>query len=232
MADWKELPRRFGKLYSALDNQALSRPVGTVEVAKTECKKVTRTFKHNAYEIVKVDLADATRGNIVESLRGTPTHPFFTSTGMVAMGELKPEMKVITRRGPPLEVKSVTREAHPEGVDVYNLEVEGDHTYFVGTAQGGAWVHNDCAGATLGDLSGLRLSAILKKLEEGGFAERPVAPGSNSPYRTFLHPDGSKVSIDTANKVAKVNGPRIWESAGARKFAPRIGPHNQPYIDE
>ena len=33
---------------------------------------------------------------------------------------------------------------YPHGVTVYNFEVEGDHTYFVGTANGGAWVHNDC----------------------------------------------------------------------------------------
>ena len=29
-----------------------------------------------------------------------------------------------------------------EGYDVYNFVVEDDHTYFVGKANGGAWVHN------------------------------------------------------------------------------------------
>ena len=110
----------------------------------TEFKKVTRTFKHTAYEIVKLELAGEATGKVVDSLRGTPEHPFFTPTGIVAMGELKPEMKVITRRGPPLVIKSVTREHHPEGIPVYNFEVEGDHTYFVGKAEGGTWVHNTC----------------------------------------------------------------------------------------
>jgi len=38
-------------------------------------------------------------------------------------------------------------EYHPEGVKVYNFEVEGDHTYFVedGTgSQTAIWVHNKC----------------------------------------------------------------------------------------
>ena len=79
-------------------------------------------------------------------LRGTVEHPFFTPSGKVGMGDLKPGMLVISRRGPPLVVKSVTREAHPEGIAVYNFTVEGDHTYFVGKANGGAWVHNTCFG--------------------------------------------------------------------------------------
>ncbi|HZO88609.1 MAG TPA: polymorphic toxin-type HINT domain-containing protein, partial [Chthonomonadaceae bacterium] len=95
---------------------------------KTEFKKVVRIFKHTVYEIVKLELTDGSPGKVVDSLRGTPQHPFFTPSGMVAMGELKPEMKVITRRGPPLVVKSVTREPHPQGIPVYNFEVEGDHT--------------------------------------------------------------------------------------------------------
>jgi hypothetical protein len=32
--------------------------------------------------------------------------------------------------------------------DVFNLEVENDHTYFVGTT--GAWVHNTCCGGAGG----------------------------------------------------------------------------------
>ena len=110
----------------------------------TEFKKVTRTFKRTAYEIVELELADAKTDKIVDSLRGTPEHPFFTPGGMIAMGDLQPEMKVTTRRGLPLVVKSVTRKHHPEGIVVYNFEVEGDHTYFVGNAEGGTWVHNKC----------------------------------------------------------------------------------------
>ncbi len=37
-----------------------------------------------------------------------------------------------------------SRETHPEGVSVYNLEVRGTHTYFVSTQC--VWVHNLCKG--------------------------------------------------------------------------------------
>jgi len=42
-------------------------------------------------------------------------------------------------------VASLVRHSDAAGVAVYNLEVEGDHTYFVGNTSGGVWVHNDCA---------------------------------------------------------------------------------------
>jgi hypothetical protein len=35
-------------------------------------------------------------------------------------------------------------ERHNNPTTVYNFVVEDTHTYFVGTANGGVWVHNDC----------------------------------------------------------------------------------------
>lgn len=52
--------------------------------------------------------------------------------------------QVVTRAGPQLAIAKVEKEQHPSGVAVYNLEVAGDHTYFVGDADGGVWVHNAC----------------------------------------------------------------------------------------
>lgn len=170
---------------------------------KTEFKKVTRTFKHTAYEIVKLELADGATGKVVDSLRGTPEHPFFTPTGMVAMGELKPEMQVITRRGPPLIVKSVTREPHPEGIAVYNFEVEGDHTYFVGKAEGGTWVHNTCL--TVEELENAYNSATAPykggPLSEAGRALAKHNPVSR-PGSAFPIPRGGPTAInDLAHDV-------------------------------
>jgi guanyl-specific ribonuclease Sa len=135
------------------------------QTGQVEFKKVTRTFKHTVHEIVHLELADSKTGKVVESLRGTPEHPFFTPSGKVAMGQLKAGMQVITRRGPPLVVKAVSREHHLEGIAVYNFEVEGDHTYFVGTANGGAWVHNTCpAWITPGSLPDEEAEAIQNSL--------------------------------------------------------------------
>lgn len=112
------------------------------QTGKTEIKTVASTFKHDAYELVQLELADAQTGAAMGELRGTPEHPFFTPEGMVPMGKLEAGSKVVTREGATLVVKSAKRESHPEGVAVYNFKVEDDHTYFVGEANGGVWVHN------------------------------------------------------------------------------------------
>ena len=104
---------------------------------KTEYKRVTRTFKHKTTELVALAIADKKSGKVVEVLRATPEHPFFTARGLVAAGQLGIGTELVTRAGPALVVKSIVREHHPEGVWVYNLEVEDDHTYFVGQANGG-----------------------------------------------------------------------------------------------
>jgi len=160
---------------------------------KTEFKKVARTFKHTAYEIVKLKLADGKTGKVVDTLQGTPLHPFFTPSGMVAMGDLKSEMKVITRRGPPLVVKSVIREPHPEGIAVYNFEVEGDHTYFVGKAEGGTWVHNDCseiARAITGKFENLQCeackNALVKAFRKNGISGEVVEIADKQGYKFIL----------------------------------------------
>ena len=101
-------------------------------------------YQHTAYDIIPLDLADK-NGQIVDSIKGTPEHPFFTPNGLVEMGKLQPGMEVISRDNDHvLFVKTVKRESHPEGILVYNFEVEDDHTYFVGQANGGVMVHNNC----------------------------------------------------------------------------------------
>ena len=57
---------------------------------KTSVRTVTRTFKRAAYALVRAEFSDAVTGKVVETIRGTPEHPFFTPSGMVAMGKLKP----------------------------------------------------------------------------------------------------------------------------------------------
>jgi hypothetical protein len=65
-----------------------------------------------------------------------------TSKGWVGMGSLGIGTEILTRAGPRLVVKSVVRKYYAGGVKVYNFTVDGKHTYFVGDALGGAWVHN------------------------------------------------------------------------------------------
>ena len=118
------------------------------ETGKNEFKRVTRTFKKTATELVELKLANAKTGEVVDTIKGTPEHPFFVEGGsMVPMGKLKAGTKVLVHTGPALIVKSIKRETKAQGVPVYNLEVEEDHTYFVGKSS--AWVHNNTRSLSL-----------------------------------------------------------------------------------
>ena len=73
-------------------------------------------------------------------------------SGWVEAGSLGIGTSLVTRAGPKLSVQSVTwhrdtvaQLAAQGGVGsqtVYNLTVEDDHTFFVGSTGGGTWVHN------------------------------------------------------------------------------------------
>ena len=120
----------------------------SLETQQTEYRKVVRTFQHLAHDTVTVEFADAKTGQVVDTLTATPEHPFYVvGRGMTALGSLGIGTLVVTRAGPSVVVHSLVRQHSAAGVLVYNLEVEGDHTYFVGSANGGEWVHNDCNAA-------------------------------------------------------------------------------------
>ncbi|MBC8139285.1 MAG: hypothetical protein H8F28_25705 [Fibrella sp.] len=94
-----------------------------------------------------------TGSKVVERLKTTRQHPFFVDgKGWLPAGGLAIGNAIVTRAGPRLFVKSIKWLRRAEGYAVYNFEVEalsskasdGEHThsYFVGKASGGAWVHN------------------------------------------------------------------------------------------
>ncbi|MBC7804524.1 MAG: hypothetical protein H7145_00035, partial [Akkermansiaceae bacterium] len=72
--------------------------------------------------------------------------------GWLPAGGLAIGNSIVTRAGPRMFVKSVKWHRRAEGYAVYNFEVEAlsgkdadgenTHSYFVGKASGGAWVHN------------------------------------------------------------------------------------------
>jgi hypothetical protein len=106
-------------------------------------RRVLETSLRNVYELVTVELAASPGGPTVQTVTGTPEHPFHVNgKGWVALANLGIGTQIVTRAGPALYVKSVTHTSHTEGAAVYNLTVEDDHSYFVGDANGGARVHN------------------------------------------------------------------------------------------
>ena len=120
--------------------------------------------------------------------------------GFVEAGQLGIGSAIVTRAGPSLVVKSVEREQHAEGLSVYNFEVEEDHTYFVGKAGGGAWVHNTCWLARMRPNGTVRLTGPQNALEHWN-AHRMEFPELNNAKeyadmarRLLLNPpDGSYV---------------------------------------
>lgn len=93
-----------------------------------------------------LSLAEKATGAVVETIRCTPEHPFFTEQGWVKAGDLGIGTAIVTRAGPDLVVAGTQREEIPGGYAVFNFGVGEFRTYFVGTVSGGTWVHNndDC----------------------------------------------------------------------------------------
>lgn len=199
------------------------------ETGKTELKTVARTFRHTATELVEVELADPNTGKVVDTLRATPEHPFFTPDGIVAMSKLGTGTQVVTRGGVPLVVKSIKLEPHPEGVPVYNLEVEDDHTYFVGQANGGTWVHNACFGnpAKLADhfaRHGADFAAADAAAYEGQAAK--FLTGARDPATlSKIRPNGDTVlfnpNTDEFGVISRSNSIRTY-------YKPNPAVHNSP----
>jgi hypothetical protein len=97
-------------------------------------KRVTRTWEHPMKRTVDVSLDTG------ERVRTTSPHQFFTlEEGIVPASELKVGQQLRTLAGPPRTIVGI--EPGPPTVTVYNVTVEGFHTYFVGDAA--LWVHNE-----------------------------------------------------------------------------------------
>jgi len=173
-------------------DQVLSRDPAT---GKDEAKTVTATIERHAPSVVDVTLRDAKTGK-AETLTCTPEHPLFVQgQGWVEAGSVGIGSSIVSRAGPALEVTNLTWEKNKAeelaagtgssfgGYTVYNMTVEGDHTFFVGAAGGGTWVHNDCTIHT-----GSEEEAKATAFDRAGFPESeaygakvPLKPLSQSP---------------------------------------------------
>ena len=118
------------------------------DTGMTEVKQVSAISQRQAAQVLTLALADCRTGRVVQTLTCTPGHPLYVvGQGFVLAGQLAVGNAIATRAGPALIVQSIewchNGDGTPRGAEVYNFTVEGDHTYFVGTYGGGAWVHNN-----------------------------------------------------------------------------------------
>lgn len=101
-------------------------------------RRVVRTFATPDQPVVEIALA-LDDSDKVESIRATLGHPFWTQRGWIGAQYLQSGDRVLQRAGAWLSVVHVNETQLR--ITVYNLEVDGFHTYFVG--EYGALVHNN-----------------------------------------------------------------------------------------
>lgn len=112
-------------------------PCPTIEPAEfAEQRVITATFHHSAANVIDLQVASEK-----EPIGTTSNHPFWSEDRQtwVQAGDLKPEERLQLANGTLTQVTRLTPHTGPP-VAVYNLTVEGTHTYHVGTS--GVLVHN------------------------------------------------------------------------------------------
>lgn len=105
-----------------------------------------RVFEHTAYDLQTLT-PQAADGH-EEVLHVTDEHPFYVEGGGWTNADLLQAGQVLLDAdGTRMFVTANDDEWHEEGVLVYNIDVEGGHTYFVADGageEGFVWVHNTC----------------------------------------------------------------------------------------
>jgi hypothetical protein len=168
-----------------------------------EWRPVLRTVTHRVNALVELTLANA--AGATDTLVATPDHPIESlERGWVKAAELVPGRDhLLDADGEPLEL--VDGESQAVDTLVYNFEVEGTHTYFVGRLE--AWVHNssnDCLGMPTGDHS---VPSI------GGGGGGGGGEGSSSGANTRSGPDetsGAYWKSQPGVNVAAANKGSYW----------------------
>ena len=107
------------------------------ETGEAGYKEVARTFVSEKDEIVHVKVAG-------ETITTTTEHPFYMpNKGWTAAIKLRAGDILVMSNGEYVVVEQVEHELLESPVRVYNFEVEGFHTYFVGDTS--VLVHNTCS---------------------------------------------------------------------------------------
>ncbi len=107
-------------------------------------RRVTQVFIKTTHELRVLSFVGAD-GFTTTTLNTTDEHPFFVvNRGWVRADQLQIGDTLLQPDGSFVTLTASQIEARSQGVTVYNLEVEGGHTYFVDDAASGAavWVHN------------------------------------------------------------------------------------------
>ena len=112
-------------------DKVLSKDEVTGEV---ETKTVTKTYINQTTKLTHIGVNG-------EEFASTPTHPFYVyQHGWTQAANLRAGDVLVLSNGEFVTVEWVQHEILEKSVNVYNLEVQDFHTYFIG--ESGVWVHN------------------------------------------------------------------------------------------
>lgn len=127
----------------AVGDRVLARDEQTGQFAS---KRVVETYVRKSDHLRIIQIRSSNDVPIQE-LKTTDEHPFWVpGLGWINAGDLRIDQVLLQDDGTQAIVASTRRESHPEGVTVYNFQVENSHTYFVSgnKASKGVLVHNTC----------------------------------------------------------------------------------------
>ena len=161
------------------------------ETGEFDYKNVVRTFVNEATELTHVTVDG-------EEIVSTPEHPYYVEEkGWVNAGELEVGDSVTLADGSTSEVESIETEELEEPVKVYNFEVEGYHTYFVGTDVQ-VLVHNSCT-ANPNELTATH-GQTMSNNQLANLADDISANGIQETIK-YVEQDGIKYIVDGHHRV-------------------------------
>ncbi|MCY9765424.1 HINT domain-containing protein, partial [Paenibacillus alvei] len=185
-------------------DKVLSKNEETNEVAY---KEITATFNHEADEIYQIHVGD----QVIES---TYNHPFWVEgKGWTYVKDLRVGDLLVQSDGNTLKADSIKLERRQ--AKVYNLRVDGFHTYFVSDL--GIWVHNtNCWGKfsaddlkKLGKADQKDIKRITGNANDAfGFFKEQVSSYKEVSPGVFVGKDANKVTF-TYRASSKSGPPTI-----------------------
>ena len=128
-----------------LDELGAAGPAEVVEIASCpqieegDGRIVTSTFSHTAANVIDVHVS-----GLAEPIGTTDTHPFWSKDrqAFVPAGELRVGEELRSLTGGQVRVTAIRPRGPPEAV--YNLEVDGEHVYYVADSE--LLLRNNCLG--------------------------------------------------------------------------------------
>ena len=170
------------------------------ETGEKELRKVLAVFVTETMELVHVWVGK-------EEIKTTQNHPFYVEgQGWKAAGELVAGDVLRTESGCRESVRGVSIERLEEPVRVWNLEIERQHTYFVGENK--ILVHNNCPNPD-GKKGGKAHQDKINEISSGrGEIRYEEMYKTNNGYKTRRFADAVEVvdgEITRIYQIGKVN---------------------------